>query len=360
MADVVFAQRACPTVVVVSAMASTTRDLESMARLAQTGELAAARKAADAILDRHVAVVQEIALADAAAHGVRAALAEARAEVDGLLEGISITRQVTPRTLDTVLAIGESLALQLAAFVLATSGCSVALLDARRVIVTDDTFGSATPLLDQTSIRIEHDLRPLLAVNSVVVVQGFVGRTEQGVTTTMGKESSNLTAVLLAALLQAPMVRIYTNVAGVRSADPMVCSNTKPRISMSYAEARVAAIHGVKILYPTMIDPAERAGVAITITGMTASDEEATTIHANGGPCGPMVILQENTPGRCTVSCVFGDGITWIDAVQSVLTQCAPAWFDMAWSATDRIGTLTIPDAVAEHALRLVHQQCVP
>jgi aspartokinase len=175
----------------------------------------------------------------------------------------------------------------------------------------------------------------------------------------MGKESSNLTAVMLAALLHAPTVTIYTDVAGVRSADPMVCAYTLPRPSMSYADARLAATHGVKVLYPTMIDPAERAGVAITIAGVDSEQDQSTTIQESGGPCEDIVVLQPTASNMCMVTYLFGNGRTWLQAVDDVLTQCSPASFDMTWLAADRIGTLTIPDTIAEQALRIVHQRCI-
>ena len=353
MLEIVRAHGQRPCVIVVSAMASATRDLERIGALAVRGDLVAARAAADTLVGMHRVLVSEVLPQDPATEGLHGLLDAVRAELDGLIEGIAITAQLTSRTLDTVLSIGELLSLHIVRHTLAAAGCHVGSVDARRIVVTNTEHGQATPLVEQTSLRVEHELRPLLATHDCVVVQGFVGRSEQGATTTMGKESSNLTAVLLAAILQASDVMIYTDVPGVRSGDPSECGTTLPRPSMSYAEARHAAVNGVKVLYPTMIDPAERAGVTVTIAGIRGGD--ATRIGPGGGPCGPIVITRRVDDTKTTITCVFGSGPAWLEAVRSVTSASSSAWFDMTWSDADRTGTLTISSDLASSAVRTLH-----
>lgn len=352
-----------PALVVVSAIGSTTRELERVAMLARDAAAADARDAAESLFAAHTVVIDEAIRSTAVRGALMVQLQECRRELDLLIEGISITRQLTPRTLDTVMAIGESLSRHLVHHALIDAGLDACSIDARQVVVTDSTFGYATPLPDRTALRAEHDLRPLMDRHPIVVVQGFVGRSEDGVTTTMGKESSNLTAVLLASVLGIHDVTIFTDVPGVRSADPSLCPDTLPRPTMSYAEARLAAVHGVKILYPTMIEPAENAGVAITIAGI-ASDTvgtqakmtaEVTRISASGGPCGPIVTAQLSAD-TCVLTCIFGEGMVWLQTVTDVLTQCAVTQFDLVWSAAERVGTVTLPSTAYRQALILLHQ----
>ena len=345
-----------PAVVVVSAMGSSTRDLERIATLARDGSASEAMVAADALLAIHQILVDQTIADEAMREGLHGMMQETRRELDALIEGIAITRQLTPRTLDAVMAIGELLSLHIVRHVLTDAGLDACSIDARRVVVTDGMHGNASPLPEQTALRAEHDLRPLLERHPIVVIQGFVGRAEDGVTTTMGKESSNLTAVLLASVLNIHDVMIYTDVPGVRSCDPSVCAATLPRPSMSYAQARLAALHGVKVLYPTMIEPAERAGLSITIAGMQEAMTEVTRISASGGPCGP-IVTGTATAGSSILTCVFGSGTAWLDAVRTVVEQCSIEQFDVTWSAADSIGTMTLPERVLHQAMILVHQR---
>lgn len=345
-----------PAIVVVSAMGSTTRDLERMATLSRDGSASKAMTAADALLAMHQTLVDQTIGDIAMRDGLRAMLQETRRELDALIEGIAITRQLTPRTLDSVMAIGEVLSLHIVRHVLADAGLDACSIDARRVLVTDGTYGNASPLPEQTALRAEHDLRPLLDRYPIVVIQGFVGRSEDGVTTTMGKESSNLTAVLLASVLNIHNVMIYTDVPGVRSCDPSICDATLPRPSMSYSQARLAAVHGVKVLYPTMIEPAERVGVSITIAGMQEHMTEVTRISACGGPCGPIVSGTIHL-GSGILTCVFGAATAWLDAVRAVAEQCSIEQFDVTWSAADSVGTMTLPERILHQAMIIVHQR---
>lgn len=345
-----------PAVVVVSAMGSTTRDLERLAIRSRDGSASEAMIEADALLDRHQTLVDQTITDVAMRDGLRTMLQETRRELDALIEGITITRQLTPRTLDSVMAIGELLSLHVVRHVLADAGLNACSIDARRVVVTDGTYGNAVPLPEQTALRAEHDLRPLLDRHPVVVIQGFVGRSEDGVTTTMGKESSNLTAVVLASVLDIHNVMIYTDVPGVRSCDPSICDATLPRPSMSYSQARLAAVHGVKVLYPTMIEPAEQAGVSITIAGMQEDMTEATQISALGGPCGP-IITGTVQGGSAVLTCIFGSATAWLDAVRAVAEQCSIEQFDVTWSAADSVGTITLPERILHQAMIIVHQR---
>lgn len=345
-----------PAIVVVSAIGSTTRDLEHLATMARDGSALDAMTAADSLLAVHHALVDQAITDGAMREGLRAVMQEIRRELDAMIEGIAITRQLTPRTLDSVMAIGEMLSLHIVRHALSNAGLDACSIDARRVVVTDGTHGNASPLPEQTLLRAEHELHPLLERHPIVVIQGFVGRAETGVTTTMGKESSNLTAVLLASVLNIHDVMIYTDVPGVRSCDPSVCETTLPRPSMSYAQARLAAVHGVKVLYPTMIEPAARAGVAITIAGMHKTMSEITRISASGGPCGP-IVTGTVSPGSSILTCVFGNGTAWLDAVHAVVEQCSIEQFDVTWSAANAVGTMTLPERVLDQAMILVHQR---
>src|SRR5205814_53578 len=119
-------------------------------------------------------------------------------ELRSLVEGIYITREFSPRTRDAFLAHGESFTLAIVYSLLADAKVAVRSFDARSIIVTNDEFSHAKPILDLTSARIRSKFLPTLRKGEVALTQGFVGATRDGVTTTMGSESSDLTATLIA------------------------------------------------------------------------------------------------------------------------------------------------------------------
>jgi aspartate kinase len=273
-------------------------------------------------------------------------------EVRQLLEGIGITRQLTARTLDRVMAYGELLALHIARHVLANGGVDTAWTDARRLVVTDEMFGAASPLPDKTRVHVQATLRPLLAKHQCVLVQGFVGATEEGVVTTMGRESSTLTATLLAELLEAESVTLFTDVEGVRTADPHRFEHTSVHPRLSYDQAALAAGHGLKLLYATTMEPAKRAGIPVHIRSAQKPDGEHTEIGLQGAEPTPIVILAE---GR--VSVVLANQAKVLQAVGLLAAevQGAESWHLVA-NPEEHAVELTVPPLSAEPIARRLHE----
>jgi len=351
-------QGADHSLVVVSALARTTRELHAAARSAVDQDLDTAIHTMNQLLERHSDLVQEV-VTDTS-HQTRAlrAIKEVGSELESVLKGIFVTRQLTPRTLDRVLAFGEKLALDLSAFVLLSAGIDAKALDARRFMITTDLHGKAEPIVAKTRVHVERDLRPLLDSYRFIVTQGFVGATEDGDTTTMGQESSNMSATLLASLIDADEVTIWTDVEGVRSIDPDLSPRTMARRSMSYAEAKHAAHHGLKLMYPTMIEPAERAGIPIRIASAFASanTDEATLISKVGGGVGPLVnVYKKNGDDVRQVSVVFTTVPEWTSALSNAIEVLnEPESCFVISDPTEEVVTFTVPahDA-SDFAVRL-------
>jgi len=311
-----------PVLVVVSAFASATRDLEGAARLAQKGLHDEASAGIETLMTVHKELAKALFTDQKIHEAIDAFIDEARVQLLDLVTGVTITRQLTPRTLDRILAYGELLAVHIARHVLQAEGLDVVGVDAGHIIVTTNEHGNAVPLVEKTRVRVEHDLRPLFAQHRCVLIQGFVGKTEEGATSTMGKESSNLTASLLGGMLGADEIVIWTDVEGVRSADPNVCTNTQLRANMSYTQARAAARNGLKLLYPTMIDPAERAQIPMRIACAYKPEGESTVIDAGRHTCGAIVIVNPlaNTDTRSNEEM---SSVTTLFANQKQWLQCA-------------------------------------
>jgi len=338
--------------VVVSAFSTVTRDLDAMSTLAATGELPEAL----AGLDRLTADLAALCPARASwPEDLEDTLAACFDEMRSLLHAMYITRQRTARIRDRFLAYGEFLSLHISHAHLQAAGIPSTRFDVRSVLITDDAFGAAIPNVEKTRVHVEHDLLPQFAQHSIVITQGFVGATEHGDTTTMGKESSNLTASFLGSLLHAREIVIWTDVEGVRSADPTVCANTVVRSHLTYAQARIAAHHGVKLLYPTMIEPAERENIPIRIAHAEHPQGGHTMIARAVGETGPLVTLDGET-----ITTLFADRAAWLLAATSIVDALhLRSAFSVSVGQEEDVATMTVPTASAKAATQLFHDHLV-
>lgn len=349
-------------VVVVSAFGAATRDLDFAARLAVKGMADDATERCRHVVDDHRTLVRDLIPSATVREALDVLLQACETDIVDLLTGIAITRQLSARTLDALLAYGEFMALHIARHVLTAENLDATSVDVRNVLVTTNDFGRAVPLVDATRVRVDHALRPLLEEHAIVVTQGFVGRSADGETTTMGRESSNLTASLLGALLGASEVTIWTDVDGIRSADPSLCDGTYPRPRLSYREARLAATHGVKLLYPTMIEPAERTATPIRIAAAAHPDAPGTVIDDDDRGHGPIVVLRDHDDDDTLVdlTVLAPPPAAWVRAVATLVEDLH---LDQGFGCSMEVGagaaTLTLPAPVGRRALQLLHERLV-
>lgn len=307
-----------PIVLVVSALGTTTRELRQAANAAAHGSITEAMDAISAIETYHVAVASKILAntdeAPTTADKIHATLQEARL----LLRSVSVARQLSARTMDRIMALGEDLSRTLAASVLSVHHIPAAEVDARELIVTTQASGRAEPLAEKSNVRIGMLRERLLSDNqAVIVTQGFVGQSEDGMTTTMGQESSNLSATFLAASLHASEVVIWTDVAGVRSIDPRYSTDSVVRSHLSYQQARLAALGGLKLIYPSMITPAEQAAIPIRIASAYQPSGDSTVIDSSDH-AGVPVLIATTGDGTTSITVMFAQLGPWLNAIASL------------------------------------------
>jgi aspartate kinase len=251
-------------VVVVSAMAKTTRRLLDSAEAAAAGNLAAALAGCDELYAFH-AREAEAALPAAAHARLAALLANAFGELRALLARLAWERTLSPRDADAAAAWGEVLASEILALALPRFGIEAAWIDARRLLVTDDIFTRAQPLYDETGERLRAALPPIVERGAVPVVGGYIGATRDGAVTTLGKEGSDFSAAIIGAALGAAEVQIWTDVDGILTADPRLVPGARLVRTLSFAESLELACSGAKKPHPGTLVPAARAGVPIRV-----------------------------------------------------------------------------------------------
>ncbi len=128
-------------------------------------------------------------------------------------------------------------------------------MDARDVIVTDTRHTHAAPLFPQTYSKLAATI-PQLAQKKVVVMGGFIGATEEGVTSTLGRGGSDFTAAIVGAGIGAEEIQIWTDVDGMLTSDPTVMPGGYRVKTISFAEAAELAYFGAKVLHPATVVPA--------------------------------------------------------------------------------------------------------
>ncbi len=265
-------------VIVTSAMSGVTDTLIQAARAAAAGDETPYRDARNELLVKHQIVAGQLIEDGVERAAIGRLLDDKLREFERLCQSIYVLGELTARGLDVVSGLGEQMAAPLLAAVLRSQGIQAEAVDAREIIVTDDTFGAANPLLDETCQRVQEKLVPLLDAGVVPVVTGFIAATRAGVTTTLGRGGSDYSAAILGACLGADEVQIWTDVNGVLTADPRVVPNARTLPELSYVEAAELAYFGAKVLHPKTILPAVERGIPIRVLNTFDPDGPNTLI----------------------------------------------------------------------------------
>ena len=157
-------------------------------------------------------------------------------------------------------------------------------LDVRTIVATNSHFGKAAPNDEQPRQNCNNVLKPLIERGELVITQGFIGRDEQGKTTTLGRGGSDYSAALLAEVLNAQDVLIWTDVAGIYTTDPRIVSNAQRIDTMSFSEAAEMATFGAKVLHPATLLPAVRSNIPVYVGSSKAPQDGGTWVTRNPQP----------------------------------------------------------------------------
>ncbi|MCS7081481.1 MAG: bifunctional aspartate kinase/homoserine dehydrogenase I [Bacteroidetes bacterium] len=225
---------------------------------------------------RHAAYVARFARPEACSELLKE-LTRWIADLRQWLAGIEQLEECSPRVRDRILGVGERLLVPIAAEALQARGLSAQAWDATRLIRTDAAHGEANVDWEATEALVRAYLLPLLE-SQIPVVTGFIGATEEGVPTTLGRGGSDYTATLLGAALGADVVEIWTDVDGVQSADPRLVPEAFVLPRISYREAAEMAYFGAKVLHPKTMHPLERRRISVWIRNTFRPEAEGTWI----------------------------------------------------------------------------------
>jgi aspartate kinase len=270
-------QLARQPVVVVSALGKTTNRLLEFAEHARRGERYLGSKCLNQLQDYHFDVAVQVANGEAL-HQLEASLQRSFRDLRVILsEVVDEGREVTLALLDEIASFGERMSSEIVAAALEIGGVRSVHLDARQLILTDDRHTHAAPLYWESYAKLRRAIS-YLSDGRVAVLGGFIGSTKDGVTTTLGRGGSDLTASIVGAGISADEIQIWTDVDGMLTCDPRVFPGGHRLRSLSYQEAAALASAGAKVLHPDTVTPAVRQRIPLVIRNSRGPAVEGTRI----------------------------------------------------------------------------------
>lgn len=215
-----------------------------------------------------------------------AQLGESFDQLRRLLEGLSLLGSLPGEALDFISGLGETWSARLLAEWFRCNGLEALYVDAREVIRIDRGELGPIARIDDSRMRLQGLLEPASAQR--LVMTGYCCRDAEGRITTLGRNGSDFSATILAALLDAGDVHIWTDVDGVMSADPIRVPQAETTPHLSYSEAFELAYFGARVLHPQTMAPVLERGIPVRIRSTARPDLPGTLIDGQGAPAPPV------------------------------------------------------------------------
>jgi len=200
-------------------------------------------------------------------------------ELKRLLSGISLIRELTPRTKDYLVSFGERFSVRIAAAYFQSVSINARAFDAWDIgFLSTSNFTQAEPLKESWEL-IPQRILPLIKGNVVPVVTGFIAKDEKGSITTLGRGGSDLSATMIAAACKAEEVQVWKDVDGILTADPRIVEKARPVQRVTYKEAAELAYFGAQVLHPRAMLPCMKSGTPVIVKNSYNIDAPGTRIE---------------------------------------------------------------------------------
>ena len=335
-------------VVVASAMAGVTNTLLDTAQLAVQRDTDRVKKNIDALKEKHLDVANTLLK-----HAVRHKELIHRHsqlidELTNLYRGVSLLKELSVRSLDAIASFGEILScLQLAA-ILSDHDMTAEFVDARTVIRTDDHFGEAAVDFSVTNENIRRMLLPLIEKNIVPVVTGFIGSTEDGLTTTLGRSGSDYTGSIVGAALDSEEIWIWTDVDGVMTADPRYVKGAKSTVGDFIPRSRRDVLYfGAKVIHPKTMMPAIEKNIPIRIKN-TFNPSHPGTLISQSTQSAERFVKNITSIDNLSLVSIEGNGMVGVPGISARIFSAL---------ARVRVNVMMISQASSEHNVCIVIPQ---
>lgn len=347
-------------VVVVSAMGGVTDALTKGALTAAAGDDQTYRSVVADLRALYYRAVDQLLRP----HGERGALF---AVVDGYLDtfdtfcrSIHVLGEVTPRAMDAVTSLGERISARIVAAYLRQRGVESEAVDATELVITDDTFQNAVPLMEETRERAQGRLVPLLDAGVLPIVTGFIGATRDGITTTLGRGGSDYSAAILADCLDADELWIWTDVDGVMTADPRLVPEARVIPTLSYSEVGELAYYGAKVVHPKTIRPVIERDIPVWVKNTFNPQFPGTLITREAEPAAGTVKAVTAIKGMSMVT-VEGRGMIGVPGIAArtfaAVASQGTSVLMISQSSSEQSITFVIPTNSVSKVLRAIEKE---
>ena len=269
-------------VVVCSAIDGVTDDLIRISTMIEQRNKNDAAKTLDNVIKKHEQFANQTIKSSTIKKQLLEKLNTDVLELQELVRGLTLLKEVSTRSLDYLISFGERLSDDLVSFSLQELKKKSTALNGKEVgIVTDSNFGESRPLMDTTRIRISKTLGSLLSKKIIPVVGGFAGADQHGNVTTFGRGGSDYTATIIASCINADEIWLMSDVEGLMTADPKLVKNAKLLSEVSYVEAIEMALFGAKQIHPRTFEPILSKKIPMRIRSTFDTKNTGTIVTAS-------------------------------------------------------------------------------
>lgn len=282
-----------PLLLVLSALGKTTNALENIVNLACKGDSIRAVAATRQLEEQHIDYASSL-LNEQHFPTAEQALKGHFAELEQAVKNVDPTRY--DYSYDQIVCMGELLSSRMFSYFLAQNGVENEWVDVRNVIRTDHTYRDGVVDWGYSKYNAEAIFGSIIRRGKVVITQGFIGCTDDGKSVTLGREGSDYTAAILAAMLHGESVTIWKDVAGLQNADPKLFPNTVKIDAISFNEVIEMAFYGAQIIHPKTIKPLQNAGIPLYVKCFLDKNIPGSVIKSevDASHYPPIIVLKDN------------------------------------------------------------------
>ncbi len=284
-------------------------------QLISAGELAAQGKASyqeifREIENRHIDTVRQLISARNQSKVLSHLISELN-ELQDVLHGIYLVKEISPRTMDFVMSFGERFSAYIISEALLDRSIDCEYLDARNLVKTDNHFGAAKVKFEITNQNIREYFK---SHPRLQIITGFIGSTLNNETTTLGRGGSDFTASIFGAALNASVIEIWTDVDGVMTADPRKVEKAFTIPHLTFEEAMELSHFGAEVVHPATMQPALENKIPIRIKNTFNPLAEGTLI-SNTVPTTSRIIKGLSSIDDIALINVIGSGMIGVAGI---------------------------------------------
>lgn len=346
--------------VVVSAMSGVTDALTQGALSAVSGDDGTYRAIVADLRVRHYRVVDELLDPNGERAALLATVDESLDEFAAFCHSVHVLGELTPRAMDAITSLGERINARVLAALLRQQGVHSEAVDATKLIVTDETFQNAVPLIEASRSQVAGRLVPMLEDGTIPIVTGFIGATETGTTTTLGRGGSDYSAAILGDCLDADEVWIWTDVDGVMTSDPRIVPEAQVIPTLSYGEVSELAYFGAKVLHPRTIRPVVERGIPLWVKNTFNPNFPGTRIEREAQST-PVTVKAVTAIEGLSLVTVEGRGMMGVPGIaartfSAVASQGASVLM-ISQSSSEQSICFVIPTKAVPHVIRAIEAE---